>query len=138
MGGFTRSYWQILAEIIENVNQGGISMHTGTHNCCSCGCHRFHVVCFGLALGIVWGISMFIMGISAMYSGWAIEVVRVTGTAYIGYQPTWLGSFIGALWGFVDAFIGGVIFAALYNAFVRCCKRHKQPTSTTPPTFSQP
>lgn len=106
-------------------------------NSCGCrDCHRFHVLCFGLALGIVSGLGVFLMGIGAMLSGWGSEVVKVTSTTYIGYQPTWLGSLIGGIWGFADAFIGGVIFAAIYNGLVRCCKRNKQ-SSATPPTFSQ-
>jgi len=36
---------------------------------------------------------------------------------YIGYAATLLGSIIGAIWAFVDGFIGGVIVAWLYNAF---------------------
>lgn len=106
-------------------------------NDCGCrGCHRFNVLCFGLAFGIVAALDVFLMGVGAMLFGWGTELVRLTGTAYMGYQPTWLGSFIGALWGFVDGFIGGVIFAAIYNGLLRCCKRNKQ-ASTTPPTFSQ-
>jgi hypothetical protein len=119
-------------ENVCNCNCGSKSCH---------GCHRFHILCFGLALGIVWGVGVFLMGISAMFSGWGIDLVKLTGTTYLGYQPTWIGSLIGGLWGFVDAFIGGVIFAAIYNALGHCCKkRNKQvitTTNTTPPTFSQ-
>jgi hypothetical protein len=34
---------------------------------------------------------------------------------YMGYSVTWLGGIIGLVWGFVDGFICGAIFAWLYN-----------------------
>ena len=35
--------------------------------------------------------------------------------AYPGYTVTTLGSVVGMIWGFVDAFVGLYIFAWLYN-----------------------
>ena len=37
---------------------------------------------------------------------------------YLGYQATFWGTVIGAIWGFVDLFIAGIILAAVYNACV--------------------
>jgi hypothetical protein len=37
------------------------------------------------------------------------------GRFYIGYNVIPPGSVIGMVWGFFDAFIGGAIFAWLYN-----------------------
>jgi hypothetical protein len=38
---------------------------------------------------------------------------------YIGFKPTFLGGVIGAIWGFIDGAIGGVIIALVYNAIAR-------------------
>lgn len=67
-----------------------------------------------LAFGIIWGVGCLIMGIGAMY-GWAGPLVELMGSAYIGYGATVPGAFIGLAWGFADGFIGGAVFAWLYN-----------------------
>lgn len=41
------------------------------------------------------------------------------GIVYIGYSVSAFGGFVGGIWGFLDGFIGGAIFAWLYNRFVR-------------------
>jgi hypothetical protein len=83
---------------------------------------KLNVWGFGLALGIITAIWMFLLGLSAMW-GYGVEYVRLVGTLYIGFVPTLLGSILGAIWGFIDTFIFGVIFAALYNCFVcKACK----------------
>ncbi|MDI9818984.1 MULTISPECIES: bacteriophage holin [unclassified Legionella] len=78
-------------------------------------------VALGLSLGILWGISVFIMGLIASYYAYGQPFVEALGALYIGYAPTILGSFIGGLIAFVDAFISGVILAWLYNFFAGCC-----------------
>jgi len=93
--------------------QGGMRM---THKCT-----QLHVLSFGLALGVTWGLGIFILGIVNYFSIWGVEVLGSLATLYIGYAPTILGSVLGAIWGFVDAFIGGVIIAWLYNKFSHCC-----------------
>jgi len=40
-------------------------------------------------------------------------------SVYLGYTPTVLGSIIGGIWGFVDAGIGGLLLAWLYNKFLK-------------------
>lgn len=94
---------------------------------------RLQVLSFGLALGLLWGVSVLLIGLSAMWYGWGAEMVKLIGAIYLGYQATWLGSLVGGLWGFLDAFLGGVIFAVLYNLFLRCfakgnsCHVHTKP-----------
>lgn len=86
---------------------------------------KLHVLSFGLALGIVWGVSIFVIGLIAMTTDWGGGFVETMHTVYIGYEPTILGSIIGGIWGFVDLFIGGMIIAAIYNGFLCCCRRNK-------------
>ena len=81
---------------------------------------KLHVLGFGLAFGIVGALGMFLMGLFAM-GGWGTDFVNTLGSFYVGFKPTFLGSIVGAIWGFVNSFINGIIIAALYNLFLRCC-----------------
>ena len=64
-----------------------------------------------------------IFGASTMFflAWWLILIGRTEGAPtlferiYIGYSFTPAGSFIGAVWGFIDWGIAGAIFAWLYN-----------------------
>ena len=80
-------------------------------------------VSFGLSLGVVWGISLLIMGLVAHHFMYGKPFVAAMAQLYIGYNPSIIGSVIGGLIGFVDAFIGGFIIAWLYNVFSGCCKK---------------
>lgn len=84
---------------------------------------RLSPLALGLSLGVTWGVSLFIMGLLALYASYGEGFVVSIGTLYWGYTPTLMGSVIGGLIGFVDAFIGGVIVAWLYNGFSGCCKK---------------
>jgi len=80
---------------------------------------KLDVKAFGLACGIIWAAGVIILGIMNMLTGWAAGWVELMSTAYIGYQPTFIGSIIGGAWGFVDAGIGGLLLAWLYNKFAK-------------------
>lgn len=87
----------------------------------SCGCH-LKPWALGLAIGIIWGLCILIMGLFVHY-----EVVRETlitnGNVYfLDYGPTVKGSIVGGLIGFIHGFIKGFLIAWLYNIFTRCCK----------------
>lgn len=84
---------------------------------------RLCIVSFGLALGITWALGMFALGLSAWLFGWGTNMVGVIGEMYIGFAPTFLGSLIGAVWGFVDLFITGVITAWIYNFCLKYCSK---------------
>ena len=80
---------------------------------------KLNVKAFGLAVGIVWGVGMFVLGIIAMAFGYGDRFVEILSSLYIGYKATFLGSIVGAVWGFIDAGIGGIIVAWLYNKFAK-------------------
>jgi len=84
-------------------------------------CLRLHPFSLGMACGIAWGVGMFLTGIIALYFDIAKPFVDLFSSIYIGYDATWLGSAIGGLYGFVDAFIGAIIVAWIYNCFIKCC-----------------
>ena len=70
---------------------------------------------FGLAGGILWGLAMFILTLIGMNSSYAMELLRLLEGAYPGYSVSGMGSIIGLIYGFLDAFIGLYIFAWIYN-----------------------
>ena len=76
---------------------------------------KINVKALGLSCGIIWGFGALILGILSMACKWGTQFVELLSTMYIGYGPTIKGSLIGAAWGFVDAGIGGVLIAWLYN-----------------------
>lgn len=80
---------------------------------------KLDVKAFGLALGIMWGVCMFLTGIASMLFNWGTTFLEIFSSFYIGYKATLLGSVVGAIWGFVDAGIGGVIVAWLYNKLAK-------------------
>ncbi len=82
---------------------------------------RLSPLAFGLSLGLVWGASVLIMGLIAFYFAFGTEFVTAMGVLYINYEATVIGSLIGGLYGFIDAFIGGLVIAWLYNIFAGCC-----------------
>ena len=79
--------------------------------------HQLRVLSFGFSLGICFGAYVFLLGVSAWLLGWGVEIVKLISSLYKGYAPSFGGSVIGALWGFFDGFIGGIIIAWLYNRF---------------------
>lgn len=91
---------------------------------------KLSVWAFGFSFGIVWAIGLLIMGWLAWLFGWGIPMIRIIGSVYLGYTPTFMGAIVGAIWGAVDLFVAGVIFAAIYNACT-CCKCRKARTDNT-------
>lgn len=80
---------------------------------------KFHVLSFALACGLTWGLYLGLLALVAMWWGLGSDIIDLLGTGYIGLKATPLGALIGLIWGFVDAFIGGLIFAWLYNLLTK-------------------
>ncbi len=90
---------------------------------------RLGVLGFGLALGVMWGVGMLLVGLFGWQVNYGVDFVNAMGSVYIGFGPTLKGSLLGALWGFVDGFIGGVVLAWLYNMFT-CNSRKCKPSDS--------
>jgi hypothetical protein len=82
------------------------------------------VISLGLALGVTWAIAVFMLGMMAWLFGWGIEVASALSGLYIGYGPSFVGAIAGAVWGFVDGLIVGVMIAWFYNRFLLARQRH--------------
>lgn len=79
---------------------------------------KIDVKAFSLSVGLSFGLFTMMLGWIS-YWGWGDKVVEIIGSAYIGYDSTFIGGIIGGLWGFVDLAIGAAIVAFLYNKLVK-------------------
>lgn len=84
---------------------------------------KLHELSFGLALGTLISIILFILGLLAWFFNFNVDIVNCLGKMYLGYAPTLSGSLIGAIWGFFDGFLDGFILIWLYNFFLRRFKK---------------
>ena len=85
-------------------------------------CQPLHTISLALSLGIIWAFAVFIMGMLAMFLNYGTGAVAFMGSNYyLGYAPSFLGSIIGSLWAFSDAFLGGVLLGWLYNKISSRC-----------------
>lgn len=69
----------------------------------------------GLSGGVLWSLSIFILTILAIYTGYSTQFLNLIGSVYLGYSISWPGAFIGLVYGFFDGFIGLYLLAWLYN-----------------------
>ena len=76
---------------------------------------KLNATAFGLALGIIWAVFLFLIVILAMYANWGNAWVELIASVYRGVDVSWTGALISLPWAFVDAFIGGFLVAWLYN-----------------------
>jgi len=72
----------------------------------------------GLAMGIVWGLTVFVatLWVSAWGGG---EHFVLLQQFYFGYSISFLGAVLGLIYGFINGFIWGWLFGWFYNAFAR-------------------
>jgi len=77
--------------------------------------HLLDIKTVGIALGLFWALSVFILGLTSLLFNYGTDWVTLLSGVYMGYSPTWGGIFMGTLWGFFDGLIGGVLFALIYN-----------------------
>lgn len=77
---------------------------------------RIQPFALGVALGVVWGVSVFITTWVSYFTGYAKLFLDVmAGSIYPGYSVTPAGSFLGLIFGFVDGLIGGAVLGWIYN-----------------------
>lgn len=79
---------------------------------------KLSIKAFALTAAIIWSAALFIViSFNTVTPGFAGDFLRVVGSIYPGYKPGtgFSSAIIGALYGFVDAGIGGAVFAWLYN-----------------------
>ncbi len=80
------------------------------------GAQELNATAVATACSLLWGCGLFFLT-------WWVKLLNREDDAmpfglekvYPGYRPTIIGSLIGAARGFVDAFIGGWLYARIYN-----------------------
>lgn len=70
---------------------------------------------FALTAGLFWGFGLFFIAWWIMLFEGATGESTLIGQVYPGFSISPVGSLIGLLWGTCDGFIGGAVFAWLYN-----------------------
>lgn len=88
---------------------------------------KLDVRAFALTCAVVWGLGL------PLLTWWIIAFDGPStdptwlGQIYRGYNLTFTGSLIGAVWAFFDGLIGGAIFAFVYDLFSeRVVIRHRR------------
>ncbi|MGP8155001.1 MAG: bacteriophage holin [Smithella sp.] len=76
---------------------------------------KINVKAFALTCGIIWGLGLFLLTWWVIAFDGITHEVTLIGRLYRGYNISPLGSLLGLVWGFLDALVGGAIFAWLYN-----------------------
>jgi hypothetical protein len=76
---------------------------------------KLNVKAFALTSGIILGAGLFFITWWIIVTSGATGETTIIGRVYLGYCISPLGSLIGLAWASVDGFIGGAIFAWLYN-----------------------
>jgi hypothetical protein len=80
---------------------------------------KLNVKAFALTCGLVWGLGLFALTWWIIAFDGPTRAVPLIGQVYRGYNISPVGSLLGLLWGFIDALIGGAVFAWLYNLLAR-------------------
>jgi hypothetical protein len=72
-----------------------------------------------IALGSVWGGSLFITTWLSYYTGYGrLFLEALAQSIYPGYTISPSGSFLGLLYGFIDGFISAGLIAIIYNKII--------------------
>ncbi|MCF7861310.1 bacteriophage holin [Candidatus Woesearchaeota archaeon] len=78
---------------------------------------------FGLAGGLIAGVTLFIMTLFSISTGYAQAFLEIVMSIYPGYSISAFGSLVGLVYGFIDGFIGLYLLAMIYNIFEKGGKR---------------
>ena len=76
---------------------------------------KIHVQRLALTAGIIWGGAIFITTLAAVYFNYGVAFLNGIASVYPGYTITPIGSFVGGIYGFIDAFVGVYIAIWLYR-----------------------
>jgi len=76
---------------------------------------KLDVKAFAVTCGLVWGLGLFCLTWwIILWEGNNVPSVFLSAL-YRGYTISPVGSVIGLIWAFLDGWVGGLIFAWLYN-----------------------
>ncbi|MBT4166188.1 hypothetical protein HOE04_04070 [archaeon] len=77
---------------------------------------KLNTLKFGLAGGITTALCVALITIAGIFN-YCPECTSLISGIYgsLGYSVSWLGVLLGAIYGFIDMFIGTFVFAWIYN-----------------------
>lgn len=77
---------------------------------------KFKPIALGVSAGILWGACIFLTTLLSYLTGYGTMFLEALPMSlYPGYEISIMGSIIGAVYGFIDAFICGIVLAWIYN-----------------------
>lgn len=81
---------------------------------------RLRPAALGIALGLVWGTSLFVSTWLSYFTGYGRLFLDVlAGSIYPGYTITTFGSVVGFGYGFLDGFVSASLIGWIYNRLSR-------------------
>ena len=80
---------------------------------------KLNVNAMGLTCGLFFGFGLFLITWWVILFEGAGNVELPIVYVYRGYSVTPIGSLIGLVWGLIDGYISGVIFAWVYNLILK-------------------
>lgn len=83
---------------------------------------KLNVRALGFASALLWGGCVFMVGVANLiWAGYGVEFLQWLSSFYPGYTAhrNFGEVIIGTLYALLDGFVGGVIFAWLYNCFAK-------------------
>ena len=83
---------------------------------------QLRIRALGLAVGIVFGLCVFLATVSAIWFGQGLTLSRLA-IICPGYTVSYPGAFLGLVWGIVVGFVDGAIVALLYNRLLKVLYR---------------
>lgn len=83
---------------------------------------KINVKALAAASGILWGVAMLGMGLANLFWGnYGQQFLQTMSSVYPGYHATRSIAevIVGTIYGVVDGFVAGAVFAWLYNHFAK-------------------
>ena len=83
---------------------------------------NLNIKALALASAILWGLAMLVVGLANFVWGdYGQQFLQTMSSIYLGYHATRsiVEVVVGGLYGAVDGFVGGAVFAWLYNQFAQ-------------------
>jgi len=79
---------------------------------------KLDVIGFGVTLGCIWSLCTLVLVLASRRSRKADAIVQLFSKVYRGFEKTLLGALVGAVWGFIDGTVSGLLIAWVYNKII--------------------
>lgn len=80
---------------------------------------KLNLKTFALTTAIISGCLSLTLNVLSVLTGWAKEFFELIAPFHPGYTHTIAGAFISTLWMTVYGYIGGTVFASIYNSLIK-------------------